>query len=374
MRAFEFLAEKAKTKQEKADLATLQQKLGYIQDKLLGGEVDDPRTIDYIYKILQKPQIQQSIEALVGSISGKDDDVAGFNKLNQGILNKLIRKMDVSAEELNEFLAKWEQGKGLVNAKLISSGNAGSITDLIPDPTAFKAFEMFEQIKAVYKMPKKGTTGYGEFGLSMLSVDVKMKAPGDIEVNGAAIEVKGNDARLYADERSKPTFEELEEAPKKPAAVAPIEEPAAVAAKPKRGAEPGLISNVVASLQLDPTVPENQEIINTTIAEVTAAFKARGVDAKDTIAAVQNSRDPSTGFKILSEEWWKAGFSSYQRSIGMPIMVIGFNKFYVSTKAEDFVTWGCLPKSTSNFGYMFGRQAGQARETYPKICIPGHNK
>ena len=374
MRAFEFLAEKAKTKQEKADLATLQQKLGYIQDKLLGGEVDDPRTIDYIYKILQKPQIQQSIEALVGSISGKDDDVAGFNKLNQGILNKLIRKMDVSAEELNEFLAKWEQGKGLVNAKLISSGNAGSITDLIPDPTAFKAFEMFEQIKAVYKMPKKGTTGYGEFGLSMLSVDVKMKAPGDIEVNGAAIEVKGNDARLYADERSKPTFEELEEAPKKPAAVAPIEEPAAVAAKPKRGAEPGLISNVVASLQLDPTVPENQEIINTTIAEVTAAFKARGVDAKDTIAAVQNSRDPSTGFKILSEEWWKAGFSSYQRSIGIPIMVIGFNKFYVSTKAEDFVTWGCLPKSTSNFGYMFGRQAGQSRETYPKIFIPGHNK
>lgn len=374
MRAFEFLAEKAKTKQEKADLATLQQKLGYIQDKLLGGEIDDPRTIDYIYKILQKPQIQQSIEALVGSISGKDDDVAGFNKLNQGILNKLIRKMDVSAEELNEFLAKWEQGKGLVNAKLISSGNAGSITDLIPDPTAFKAFEMFEQIKAVYKMPKKGTTGYGEFGLSMLSVDVKMKAPGDIEVNGAAIEVKGNDARLYADERSKPTFEELEEAPKKPAAVAPIEEPAAVAEKPKRGAEPGLISNVVASLQLDPKVPENQETINTTIAEVTAAFKARGVDAKDIIAAVQNSRDPSTGFKILSEEWWKAGFSSYQRSIGMPIMVIGFNKFYVSTKAEDFVTWGCLPKSTSNFGYMFGRQAGQSRETYPKIFIPGHNK
>lgn len=372
MRAFEFLAEKAQTKQEKADLATLQQKLRYIQDKLLGGEVDDPRTIDYIYKILQKPQIQQSIEALVGSISGKDDDVAGFNKLNQGILNKLIRKMDVSAEELNEFLAKWEQGKGLVNAKLISSGNAGSITDLIPDPTAFKAFEMFEQIKAVYKMPKKGTTGYGEFGLSMLSVDVKMKAPGDIEVNGAAIEVKGNDARLYADERSKPTFEELEEAPKKPT-TSTAAEPAA-AAKPKRGAEPGLISNVVASLQLDPNIPENQETINTTIAEVTAAFKARGVDAKDIIAAVQNSRDPSTGFKILSVDWWKAGFSSYQRSIGMPIMVIGFNKFYVSTKAEDFVTWGCLPKSTSNFGYMFGRQAGQSRETYPKIFIPGHNK
>jgi hypothetical protein len=373
MRAFEFLSEKAQTKQEKADFAALQQKLSYIQDKLLGGEVDDPKTIDYIYKILQKPQIQQSIEALVGSISGKDDDVAGFNKLNQGILNKLIRKMDVSAEELNEFLAQWEQGKGLVNAKLISSGNAGSITDLIPNPTAFKAFEMFEQIKAVYKMPKKGTTGYGEFGLSMLSVDVKMKAPGDIEVNGAPIEVKGNDARLYADERSKPTFEALEEAPKKPTAAAPIEEPAA-AAKPKRGAEPGLISNVVASLQLDPNVPENQETINTTVAEVTAAFKARGVNAKDIIAAVQNSRDSSAGFKILSEEWWKAGFSSYQRSIGMPIMVIGFNKFYVSEKAEDFVNWGCLPKSTSNFGYMFGRQAGQSRETYPKIFIPGHNK
>lgn len=373
MRAFEFLAEKAQTKQAKADLTALQQKLGFIQDKLLGGEVDDPKTIDYIYKILQKPQIQQSIEALVGSISGRDEDVAGFNKLNQGILNKLIRKMAVPAEELDSFLAQWERGKGLVNTKLIASGNAGSITDLIPNPTAFKAFEMFEQIKAVYKMPKKGTTGYGEFGLSMLSADVKMKAPGDIEVNGVPIEVKGNDARLYADERSKPTFEALEEAPKKPAAEAPVEEPAA-APKPKRGSEPGLVSNVVASLQLDPSVPGNQEIINTTIAEVTAAFKARGVNAKNIIASVQKSRDPSAGFGILSVEWWKAGFSSYQRSIGMPIMVIGFNKFYISDKAEDFVSWGCLPRSTSNFGYMFGRQAGQSRETYPKIFIPGHNK
>ena len=205
-----------------------------------------------------------------------------------------------------------------------------------------------------------------------------MKAPGDIEVNNRPIEVKGNDARLYADERSKPTSESLEEAPKKPtvpAAGAPLEEPAAAPVqKAKRGSEPGLVNNVVASLQLDPTVPGNQEIINSTVKEVIAAFKARGVNATDIVANVQNSRDPGVGFGILSVEWWKAGFSAYQKTINMPIMVIGFGKFFISSKAEDFVNWGCLPKSASNFGYMFGRQAGQSRETYPKIFVPGHNK
>ena len=188
MRAFEFLTEKS---QDTADLAAVQQKLQYIQDTLLGGEVDDPKTIDYIYKILNKPQIQQTIEALVGRISEKDDDVSSFNKLNQGILNKIIRKMSVSKEELDAFLEKWSSGKGLVNTKLIVPGNAGSINDLIPDATAYAAFEVFEKLKSVYKMPKKGTTGYGEFGLSMLSSEIRMKAPGDIEVNNKPIEVKG---------------------------------------------------------------------------------------------------------------------------------------------------------------------------------------
>jgi hypothetical protein len=372
MRAFEFLAEKAQSKQDNADLASLQQKLQYIQDTLLKGEVDDPKTIDYIYKILNKPEIQQSIEALIGKISGHDDDVSSFNKLNQGILNKIIRKMSVSKEELDAFLEKWASGKGLVNTQLISSGNAGSLSDLIPDQTAYAAFEVFEKLKSVYKMPKKGTTGYGEFGLSMLSSEVKMKAPGDIEVKGKPIEVKGNDARLYADERSKVTSEGLDEAPTNQP---PVKQPETIPApKPKRGSEPGLLNNVVASLQLDPTVPENKKIIDSTVAEVIAAFKARGVDASGIIANVQKSRDPSAGFNLLSVEWWKAGFLAYQRTIGMPIMVLGFGKFYISDKAEDFVNWGCLPKSASNFGYMFGRRAGQSRETYPKIFVPGYNK
>jgi hypothetical protein len=374
MRAFEFLTEKS---QDKADLAAVQQKLQYIQDTLLGGEVDDPKTIDYIYKILNKPQIQQTIEALVGKISEKDKDVLAFNQQNQGILNKIIRKMSVSKEELDAFLEKWSSGTGLVNTKLIVPGNAGSINDLIPDATAYAAFEVFEKLKSVYKMPKKGTTGYGEFGLSMLSSEIRMKAPGDIEVNNKPIEVKGNNARLYADERSKPTSESLEEAPKKPivpTAGAPTEEPAAAPApKAKRGSEPGLLNNIVASLQLDPTVPGNKEIIDRTVSEVIAAFKARGADATAVIASVQNSRDPGVGFNLLSVEWWKASFSAYQKTINMPIMVLGFNKFYISSKAQDFVDWGCLPKTPSTFGYMFGRQAGQPRETYPKIFVPGHN-
>ena len=120
-------------------------------------------------------------------------------------------------------------------------------------------------------------------------------------------------------------------------------------------------------------MPGNKEIIDRTVSEVIAAFKARGADATAVIASVQNSRDPGVGFNLLSVEWWKAGFSAYQKTINMPIMVLGFGKFYISSKAEDFVNWGCLPKTPSNFGYMFGRQAGQSRETYPKIFVPGHN-
>jgi hypothetical protein len=370
MRSFEFLTERAPSKKEKADLASLNQKLDFIQNKFLNGEIDDPKTIDYIYKILNKPQIQQSIEALIGTVSGIDTDVAAFNQKNQGILSKIIRKMPVSKEELDEFLKKWSSGEGLVNTSLISSGKFGSLNDLIPDQTALTAFEIFEKFKSVYAMPKKGTTGYGEFGLAMLTSKIKMKAPGDIEVNGQPIEVKGNDARLYADERSKVTSEDVEEAAKTP--VKSVEPKLATPAK--RGSEPGLITNIVANLQLDVKVPGNKEIVDSTTQEVIAAFKARGVDAKKLVTSVRQMKDPLAGYNLLSVEWWKAGFTAYQRTINMPIMVIGFGKFYVSDKADDFVKWGCLPKTVSKFGYMFGRQAGQSRETYPKIYIPGHNK
>lgn len=351
MRAFEFLIEK----QESSDLPVVNQKLQFVLDKLNAGEVQDPETIDFIYKILNKPHIKQAVEGLVGKISGKDTDVAAFEKLNQGILNKILRKMPVAKEDLDNFLNKWSEGQSFVNTESIQSGNSGSISELIPDPIAYRAFELFESVKSVYKMPKKGTLGAGEFGLSMLSPNIKMKAPGDIEVNGKPIEVKGNNARLYADERTKATVESLK------------------ITEASKGTEPGLITNVVANLTLDPSIEGNQQIIDETTKNVLEAFKARGVDASGVIATIKE-QGQGVDYKLLSVPWWKAGFNAYQNSIKMPIMVIGFGRFYISENADDFVKWGCLPKSPSNYGYLFGRKAGQSRETYPKIFVPGHNK
>ncbi len=351
MRAFEFLTEK----EESSDLGAVNQKLQYVLDKLNAGEVQDPETIDFIYKILNKPHIKQAVSGLIGEISKKDTDVAAFEKLNQGILNKVLRKMPVAKEELDAFLEKWSSGESFVVTESLQSGSSGSIAELIPDPVAYKAFELFESVKSVYKMPKKGTLGAGEFGLSMLSPNIKMKAPGDIEVNGQPIEVKGNNARLYADERTKATSESIE------------------LGEAARGSEPGLITNVVANLVLDPSIEENQKIIEETTNNVLAAFKARGVDATEIIKTIKEQKK-AENWSLLSVPWWKAGFTAYQTSINMPIMVIGFGKFYISKSADDFVTWGCLPKSPSNYGYLFGRQAGQNRETYPKIFVPGHNK
>lgn len=355
MRAFEFLIEQDTA----VDLGGVNKKLQFVLDKLNAGEVQDPETIDFIYKILNKPQIKQAVSGLIGEISKKDTDVAAFEKLNQDILNKILRKMPVAKEELDAFLEKWASGESFVNVELLTSGSSGSIADLIPDPTAYKAYELFESVKSVYKLPKKGVSGAGEFGLSMLSPMIKMKAPGDIEVNGSPVEVKGNNARLYADERSKPTSESKE-------------------VFEARGDEPGLITNVIANLSLDPTVESNQKIIEDTAKNVIDAFKTRGVDATQLIQSIKDTAANNQGQPVplstLSIPWWKAGFTAYQKTINMPIMVIGFGKFYISNSAEDFVQWGCLPKSPSNFGYLFGRQAGQSRETYPKIFVPGHNK
>lgn len=327
-------------------------KLAFIKKKLSRNEVTDPETIDFIFKILNKPQIQQAVTGMLGNIESKDFDVAGFQKLNNGVLSKIIRKMPVQKEELDAFLAKWDSGKGLVDVSKLASGNRGSLQELIPDPVAFQAFELFEAIRASYKMPKKGTAGYGEFGLAMLSQQVAMKAPGDIEVNGAPIEVKGNDARLYADERTASVGEGA--APKQPVV---------------RGAAPGLVNNVMTNL-LNPDPAIRQETANQAI----AAFKARGVPNGRNIIAAARAAGMEQGLQILQTEWWKAGFNSYQKAIQMPIMVIGFGQFLISDNAEDFVQWGCLPRTSANFGYMFGRQAGQSRETYPKIFVPGHNK
>jgi hypothetical protein len=219
----------------------------------------------------------------------------------------------------------------------------------------------------------------------MLSPFVMLKAPGDIEVNGEPVEVKGNDARLYADERTP-----VSEAPivAKGSSAAPVPPgiqnqqkslagskipmgqpaaaPVAAPAKVKRGSEPGSLNNVITSLQDPNTAPATAQ-------QIKQAFADRGINATTLIKSLQK-QDAAEALETLKVEWWKAGFSAYQRAIQMPIMVIGFGQFLVSDKAEDFIDWGCLPRSITNYGYMFGRKAGQSRETYPKIFVPGHNK
>ena len=325
-------------------------KLDFIKSKLSQDEITDPKTIDFIYKILNKEQIKGTIDTLVSNISSKDQDIQKFRQLNQGVFSKVIRKLPVQKEELDKFLSKWAEGNSFVDTSKIKIGARGTLQDLIPDPTAFKCFEIFEQIKSTYRMPKKGTTGYGEFGMAMLSVNIRLKAPGDIEINGSPVEVKGNDARLYADER---TMTQPQES---------IQEAA-------RGT--GMYPANVHKLLISQNTAERKQAVES----VANSFRARGIsdaDIKKLMVTVQ--KDSPDAVKALEIAWWKAGFNYYQRAIKMPIMVIGFGQWMISDKADDFINWGCTPKTPSNYGYMFGRQAGQSRETFPKIFIPGHNK
>jgi hypothetical protein len=365
MRAKEFLSEAVKPQ--------VANKLNFIKTKIDSGEVTDPKTVDYIYKILQKPEIQQAISSYLGTVQTKDVDVATFQAKNNQMLADVVRKLPVEKEKLDQFIKRWASGKGFVNVDMLTPGNKGTLQQLIPDPTAFTAFETFEKLRSTVVLHKKGTAGYGEFGLAMLSPFVNLKAPGDIQVNGQPVEVKGNDARLYADERSTAVGEGLDEEPKGLPATAANVVPGqklgqklgnTPAPKPKRGSEPGIITNVLAGI-----LENDQDTINQTI----QAFASRGrKDGKSIVKKVQRQGD--TGIDTLKTEWWKAGFTAYQKAIQMPIMVIGFGQFLISDKADDFIAWGCMPRSATNFGYMFGRQAGQSRETYPKIFVPGHNK
>lgn len=363
--------------------ATVQNKLNVISNKFSTGQVTDPKTIDYIYKILNKPEIQQNVATFLSRVVATDQDVASFQEKNNQALVDIIRKLPVPKEKLDQFLKRWASGKGFVNTNLLVSGNKGTLQQLIPDTIAFIAFERFEKMRSMYSMPKKGTTGYGEFGLSMLSPFVMLKAPGDIEVNGQPLEVKGNDARLYADERTPvseaPIVAKGSSAAPVPASIQnqqkslagskiPMGQPAAATApaKVKRGSEPGSMNNVIASLQ-------NPDTAANTAQQLKQAFADRSIDATALIKSLQE-QDATTALETLKVEWWKAGFGAYQRAIEMPIMVIGFGQFLISDKADDFINWGCLPRSITNYGYMFGRKAGQSRETYPKIFVPGHNK
>jgi hypothetical protein len=362
MRAQEFLIEKAPT-------ASVSNKLNFIKTKIDSGDVTDPKTVDYIYKILQKPEIQQAITAHLNVVMDKDADVSAFQKKNNNMLADVIRKLPVPKEKLDQFVTRWAKGKGFVNVDMLQSGNRGTLQQLIPDPIAFVAFETFEKLRSQVSLHKRGTAGYGEFGLAMLSPFVSLKAPGDIQVNGTPIEVKGNDARLYADERTG-IGEDLEEAPiqsvpqntqinKNPKQV---NQPAPVT--PKRGSAPGALNNVLTGI-----INNDANTIN----QAAQALTARGVrNANGLIKNIQ--RQGEAGYELLATAWWKAGFTAYQKAIQMPIMVIGFGQFLISDNAEDFVNWGCLPKTPTNYGYMYGRQVGQSRETYPKIFVPGHNK
>jgi hypothetical protein len=342
-------------------------KLKFIKSKLSKGEVTDPETIDFIFKILNKPEIQANVQGLLGGIQAKDSDVAQFQKLNNGVLSKIIRKLPIQKEELDAFLHQWNEGTGFVNTKLLTPGNRGTLQDLIPDPIAFKVFEVFEDVRSTYKLPKKGVSGYGEFGLSMLSTQVALKAPGDIEVNGQPIEVKGNDARLYADEKTavKEAFGQFGQP--KMMGKDPKKQPQQDVT-PARGSAPGLLNNVVREIARG-----SSEVIQ----QATEAFTARGYkNTNRLINSIQKtaSKNPEQALEILQKEWWRAGFMSYQKAINMPIMVIGFGQFLISSNPDDFIEWGCLPRTVANYGYMFGRQVGQTRETYPKIFVPGHNK
>lgn len=373
MRAREFLSEAIKPQ--------VAGKLQFIKQKVDSGELTDPKTVDYIYKILQKPEIQQAISSYLGTVQSKDPDVAAFQSRNNQMLADVIRKLPVQKEKLDQFVKRWASGKGFVNVDMLTPGNKGTLQQLISDPTAFTAFETFEKLRSTVSLHKKGTAGYGEFGLSMLSPYVSLKAPGDIEVNGQPVEVKGNDARLYADERSTSIGEGLDEEPNGLSATATNVDPnnsnpktldskpkvskqSAPVAKPKRGSEPGIITNVLAGI-----LANDQNTITQTV----QAFALRGrKDGKNIVKNVQ--RQGEAGLEILKTEWWKAGFNAYYNAIQMPIMVIGFGQFLISNNPDDFIAWGCLPRSATNYGYMFGRTAGQSRETYPKIFVPGHNK
>lgn len=349
MRSYEFLTELDRV--AGTDLAKVNQKLEFIRKKIESGEVgNDPKTVDYIYKILQKPEIQGALSSVIDSVSGSDEDVAKFNKLNKGILTTIIRKLPIMAEELNKFLEEWSTSDGLVNMEGFRLGTRGKLTDLIPNPIAFTVFEQFEKLRVMYRLPKKGSAGYGEFGLAMLSPKVRLQGPGDLSINGNPVEVKGNNARLYADERAVASESSFLEA---------------------RGDAPGLINNVVAGLQ-----STDENVKSQTFDAAINAFKARGVsdiEAKNILKdAASFPQDKAV--QHLCTEWWRASFNSYTRSIKMPILLIGFGEYMISDKPGDFIRWGCLPKSISAYGYMYGRQAGQSRETYPKIFVPGHNK
>jgi len=362
MRAFEFLTEQPET-----ELAGISKKLDFINAKLTSGEITDPKTIDFIYKILNKPEIQNTISASLGQVTKTDNDVKAFQAKNNDVLVSILRKMPVAKEDMDQFLSRWDDGDGFVNYNLLKSGQKGSIAGLIKDPIALQVFERLEEVRSVYRMPKKGTVGYGEFGLAMLSPYIKMKAPGDIEVAGNPVECKGNGARLYADERTAKGLAEADE-PQDPNTNNADQQQTDIKpkkAKKPRGSEPGLMNNIFDALQQgDPDGTVGPEVIK--------SFMEKGVDKKSAEAIVDAAKVPGADIRDLMISYWKASFNDYVGKIKMPILLMGAGEFYMSSNPENFINWGCTPKMStpSQWGYVYGRTAGQSRETYSRIYLP----
>ena len=224
-------------------------KLAWVKDKLAKGEVQDAETIDFVYKILNKETIKSTIDSLVKGISTADADISQFRKLNQGVFSKLIRKMPVKKEQLDQFLKKWNDSEGFVDTAKLTPGNKGNIKDLIPDPTAQKAFEIFESVRSQYRMPKKASTDLAKQGFTITGNKDALKVDG----KGADLNKYATDLKNFYGATVK--AESLEEA---------------------RGDAPGLINNVHKNLQ-DP----DPAIRKPTVKAVADAFASRGLQLQE---------------------------------------------------------------------------------------------
>jgi hypothetical protein len=336
------------------------EKIKNVQSMLAKGNVTD-KDLDFIVKILNKPELKKTIDSLLGQIP--DKDVERFRKIsdnNVKTLSSTLRKIPVDKQSLETFLQNWSKGTSFVDTSKLKNGSAGTFEDLIPDTTAREVFRALENMRPNVSVPKKGTIGYGEFGLAMLSPNVEMVAPGDIRIDGKPVEVKGNGGRLYSDERGVAGQKEsIEEAPRQ-SKETPQKEPEILKTRAK---EMGNITNVIMNIN-DPEVKKG--LIDTLVSLKDPSAQ----QFVNTLKPDVNSRN------LLKKHFWTASFNWYKSiNKNMPILLMNSNKWFLSDKAEDFIKWGCMPTGDAEFGYLirsgkYGRVAGQSKEVYPKIVIP----
>jgi len=342
------------------------EKIKNVQSMLAKGNVTD-KDLDFIVKILNKPELKKTINTLIAQVP--DKDVERFTKISDNNIKTLastIRKIPVDKQSLETFLQNWSKGTSFVDTSKLKNGSAGTFENLIPDATAREVFRALENIRPNVSVPKKGTIGYGEFGLAMLSPNVEMVAPGDIRINGQPVEVKASGGRLYSDERGvagqKESIEEASAQSKKTSQVSnqTKKEPEILKTRAK---EMGNITNVIKNIN-DPEVKKG--LIDT----LTSLKDSKAQQFVNSLKPDQNSLD------LLKKYFWTVSFNWYKSiNKNMPILLMSGNKWFLSNNAEDFIKWGCLPKTDSEYGYLlrsgkYGRVAGQSKEVYPKIIIP----